>query len=87
MMWDKVNFGAAITNVGRIDIPASYGDLKLEAVYGPFVYSDVNEKTVGVLTVGNRMTFAMSHNGDTVDTKTVAQLRDKVVGLIKAGTE
>ncbi len=87
MMWNGVNFGAAITNVGRIDIPTGYGDLELDAVYGPFVYSDVNEKTVGVLTVGNRMTFAMSHNVDVVDTDTAAELRDRMVELIKTATE
>jgi NRPS condensation-like uncharacterized protein len=87
MMWDKVNFGAAITNVGRVDIPTSYGDLKLDAVYGPLVYSDVNEKTVGVITVGNRLTFAMSHNMNVVDTDTASELRDKIVELIRASTE
>ena len=86
-MWNRVNFGAAITNVGRIDIPTSYGDLTLDAVYGPFVYSDVNEKTVGVLTVGNRMTFAMSHNMDVVDTDTASELRDRIVEFIKTATE
>lgn len=87
MMWDRVRFGFAITNVGRVDIPTDYGALKLDAVYGPIVYSDVNEKTVGVITVGNRMTFAMSHNIDVVDTNTASQLRDKTVGLIKTATE
>jgi NRPS condensation-like uncharacterized protein len=87
MMWNRVSFGAAITNVGRVDIPTRYGDLELDAVYGPLVYSDVNEKTVGVITVGNRMTFAMSHNIDVVDVDTASELRDRIVELIKAATE
>lgn len=62
MMWDKVNFGYSITNVGRADIPVVYHHLKLDCIYGPLVYSDVNEKTVGVTTTGNKMTFVMSQN-------------------------
>lgn len=87
MMWNRINFGFAITNVGRVDIPTSYGDLKLETVYGPLVYSDVNEKTVGVITVGNRVTFIMSYNMKVVDTHTATQLRDKVLERIREALE
>lgn len=83
MMWDKVSYGYAITNVGRVDIPTSYGDLQVEAVYGPLVYSDVNEKTVGVITVGNRATFWMSYNEDVIDSGTATQIRDLVQELLR----
>jgi len=52
MRWHEVTYGYALTNVGRFDIPTTYGPLQLEAVYGPSVYSDVDEKVVGVITVG-----------------------------------
>ena len=42
------------TNVGRMNIPTSYGPLRIEAVYEPSVYSDVKEKSVGVITVPGR---------------------------------
>ncbi len=45
MGWHKVTYGYAITNVGRFDIPIVYGPLKLEAVYGPSVYSDAKRKS------------------------------------------
>jgi NRPS condensation-like uncharacterized protein len=83
MMWDKVNYGCVITNVGRVDIPTAYGDLQLEAVYGPLVYSDVNEKTVGVITVGNRATFWMSYNESVIDSGTATQFRDVVQELLR----
>ena len=83
MFWDRINFGFAITNVGRIDIPTSYGDLKLDAIYGPVVYSDVNEKTVGVITVGNKLSFIMSYNVSNVSGETAERLRDKVLELIR----
>jgi NRPS condensation-like uncharacterized protein len=60
MGWHEVTYGYALTNVGRLDIPTTYGPLQLEAVYGPAVYSDVDEKTVGVITVGGRLTCIMT---------------------------
>ena len=35
--WHKEFYGCAITNVGRLDIPHTYGALTAEAVYGPVV--------------------------------------------------
>ena len=62
MGWHKVTYGYAITNVGRFDIPSTYGALKLEAVYGPLVYSDVDEKIVGAIAVGGRLSFVLTSN-------------------------
>ncbi len=77
-MWDKVNYGYSITNVGRVDIPTAYDHMELDCVYGPFVYSDVNEKTVGVTTVGNKLTFVMSYNEESVNSGTAGQIEDVV---------
>jgi NRPS condensation-like uncharacterized protein len=87
MMWDKVNYGCVITNVGHIDIPTTYGELQLDAVYGPLVYSDVNEKTVGVITVGKRITFWMSYNESIIDSETAKQFRESVEELLQEATE
>jgi NRPS condensation-like uncharacterized protein len=87
MMWDKVNYGCVITNVGRVDIPTSYGNLQLDAVYGPLVYSDVNEKTVGVITVGKRITFWMSYNESIIDSVTATKFRDAIEELIQEAIE
>ena len=57
MGWHQITYGYALTNVGPFDIPTSYGRLELEAVYGPLFYSDVEEKMVGVITVGGRLSF------------------------------
>ncbi len=57
MGWHQITYGYALTNVGRFDIPTSYGPLELEGVYGPLFYSDVEEKMVGVITVGGRLSF------------------------------
>jgi NRPS condensation-like uncharacterized protein len=60
MNWDKTSYGYAITNVGRFDIPTQYGPLKIESVHGPLFYSDVEEKMVGVITVGGKLSFLMA---------------------------
>jgi hypothetical protein len=45
------------------------------SVYGPFVYSDVNEKTVGVITVGDKVTFLMSYKESVVTPPTAEEIR------------
>lgn len=57
MGWHQITYGYALTNVGRLDIPTRYGTLELDSVYGPLFYSDVEEKMVGVITVGGRLSF------------------------------
>ena len=57
LKWHQTTYGYALTNVGRFDIPTSYGPLVLEAVHGPLFYSDVEEKMLGVITVGGRLSF------------------------------
>jgi NRPS condensation-like uncharacterized protein len=66
MRWSGTSYGFSITNVGRSAIPLEYGARTIEAVYGPFVYSDVNEKVVGVTTVGGRMAFSLTCNAEAV---------------------
>lgn len=57
MGWHQNTYGYALTNVGRFDIPTCYGNLELEAVHGPLFYSDVEEKMLGVITVGGQLSF------------------------------
>lgn len=75
MNWQGLNYGYAITNVGRMHIPTTYDQYQLESVYGPIVYSDVNEKTVGVITVGDKVTFLMSYNQTIVAPATAEKIR------------
>ena len=67
MKFHKITYGYALTNVGRFDIPTAYGSLKLEAVYGPLFYSDVEEKMIGVITVGGRLSFLFACNESVAD--------------------
>ena len=82
MNWQGLSYGYAITNVGRMKIPTSYGQYRLESVYGPFVYSDVNEKTMGVITVGDKVTFIMSYNKAIVNSPTAEEIRDTAMDYL-----
>lgn len=62
MGWHDMTYGYALTNVGRLDIPTAYGDLRIESVHGPLFYSDVEEKMVGAITVGGRLSCLMATN-------------------------
>ncbi len=72
--WHRLYYGCAITNVGRLNIPEEYGHLNLEAVQGPAVYSDVNEKTVGITTAAGRLSISMTTNGLQVTQQDASQL-------------
>ena len=82
MNWQGISYGYAITNVGRMNIPTNYDQYQLDSVYGPFVYSDVNEKTMGVITVGNRVTFLMSYNKAIVKSHTAEEIRDTAMDYL-----
>lgn len=87
MRWQQASYGYAITNVGRMNIPTSYGDYQINSVYGPIVYSDVNEKTMGVMTVGNTMTFLMSYNQAIVASHIAEALRDSAMDYLAHAIE
>ena len=63
LRWHEVSYGYAITNVGRLHVPTMYGPLRIEAVYGPSIYSDVDEKVVGVITIGGCLSCILTFDG------------------------
>jgi hypothetical protein len=63
-------------------IPTHYGQYRLESVYGPIVYSDVNEKTMGVITVGDKVAFLMSYNKAIVNSRTAEEIRDAAMDYL-----
>lgn len=79
MNFDKISYGYSITNVGKINIPSVYGQLRLDTVYGPAVYSDVNEKLIGVITIGDRISFMMTYNENNISTDNAKHIRDNAI--------
>ncbi len=83
MKWDRLSYGYSITNVGRAEIPTAYGTHTLEALHGPFFYSDVNEKVVGVSTVGGVLSFTLTGNEDQLGAGVAERLRDASLDHLK----
>ncbi len=79
MNFNRVSYGYSITNVGRINMPSVYGKLRLGSVYGPAVYSDVNEKLIGVITVGDKISFMMTYNENNINTDNAKHIRDAAI--------
>ena len=85
MGWHEITYGYALTNVGRFDIPTTYGPYRLEAVYGPLFYSDVEEKMVGVITVGGRLSIIFASNESVVGDAT--RLKEAAMGYLETGLQ
>ncbi len=80
--WRELYYGCAITNVGRLDIPEHYGPLTLEAIHGPLVYSDVNEKTIGVATVSDCLTISMTSSGHQISKQAASNILSRMKNLL-----
>ena len=82
MSWHQLSYGYALTNVGRVDIPTDYGALQLEAVFGPSFYSDVDEKVVGAVTVGGKLTLTLNCNKEVVGPGAAKELLETAVSIL-----
>lgn len=85
MGWHQITYGYALTNVGQFDIPTCYGPLELKRVYGPLFYSDVEEKMVGVITVGGRLSFLHASRESVVGDAT--RLQEAVMKHLKTAID
>jgi hypothetical protein len=63
----EMNYDVSITNLGRLNFPTEYGDLRLEALYGPLVNALEKETILGVVTVGGQMTLTWVGRHKTLD--------------------
>ena len=75
----KIRSGYSITNLGLLNIPIEYGPLKLEAFYGPSVYVNFSEKTLGVITVGGKMFFTLTYHDSIIDSNIMEKIKDSAI--------
>ena len=72
---DRISASLIVTNLGRLDFPVDYGPLRLEALYGPYVYTDTVEKYLGAATVDGRMHFTLCSGERLIEDETVEAVR------------
>ena len=73
---DKIFTGIVISNLGKLDIPVDYGNLHLEALMGPAVYSDGVEKILEVVTVAGKMHLTLTFGDTIIATDVVVKVKD-----------
>ena len=84
---DKKLTDILISNLGRLDIPVDYGDLKLLAVMGPAVYSDSTELSLEVVTIGGQMQMTLTFPKSMASTQAAGQIRERAMMYLGMGAE
>ena len=78
--WD-MNYDVSVSNLGRLDFrPNTFGDLKLEALYGPMVLTKIQETVFGLNSVNNRIFFSWVGRHNILEPAKAMRLRD---GMMK----
>lgn len=80
----KMRTGMLVSNLGRLDLPLAYGDLRLEALRPPAIYAGNAQKALEVLTVGGRMHLTLTFDPARVAAETVRAVREAAMGILAA---
>ena|GEM_PF-2331328 len=80
-----VKYDFSITNLGRLPIPERSGALQVEAFYGPLVNSSAYERTVGVSTLADQMSFAFIFRKSMLEPAHGQELMERALGLLSRG--
>ncbi len=77
--------GPAITNLGRLDFPKTYGPLELDRLImqpgGAFTLSHVN-LVLGAVTCSGRLSLVVEYAEEAVDTDTMEKIKDKAMHFL-----
>ena len=74
--------GVLVSNLGRQEIPVRFGDLGVEALYGPCVHT-LSEKYLGAITVGGAMHLSLTFDEQAVPRRKIERLRDAMMERLK----
>lgn len=80
-----VKYDFSITNLGRLPIPERNGALQVEAYYGPLVNSSPYERTVGVSTLADQMSFSLLFRKSMLEPARGQELMERALGLLGGG--
>jgi NRPS condensation-like uncharacterized protein len=82
---DAKLFGSAITNLGRLDFPTTYGSLELDRLIMqpggafPLVHVDM---VLGVVTCAEKLSMVIEYAEEAVDTATMKQIQAKALDFL-----
>ncbi len=77
----SIRFGYIISNLGRLDFPAQYGDLTLTAIHGPIIYVPCAEKTLTLSMFEQKLSFSLTYQPGTIGEETIHQLQEEAMAL------
>ena len=82
---ESVRLGPAITNLGRLDFPKTYGALELDRLImqpgGAFPLVQVN-LVLGAVTCSGKLSLVVEYAEEAVDTQTMEKIKDKAMEFL-----
>ncbi len=82
---EAILLGPAITNLGRLDFPKSYGALELDRLImqpgGAFPLAHVN-LVLGAVTCSGKLSLVVEYAEEAVDTQTMEKIKDKAMEFL-----
>jgi NRPS condensation-like uncharacterized protein len=84
---DTIIWGTAVTNLGRLDFPKTYGELELDRLImqpgGGFPLANVN-LVLGAVTCSGKLSLVVEYAEEAVDTSTMERIKDKALEFLLA---
>jgi hypothetical protein len=78
--------GPAITNLGRLDFPRTYGPLELDRLIMqpggafPLVHVDM---VIGAVTCSGKISLVVEYSEEAVDTRTMEKIKDQAMAYLQ----
>lgn len=81
--WNRLTTGMMISNLGKLDIPETYGNLHIERVYAPSVITTRHEKYLGIATINGCINFLMTSRNSIVPENVVSQVCNRAIEILQ----
>jgi NRPS condensation-like uncharacterized protein len=73
-----------VSNLGRLNIPQQFGDIQLQAIYGPAVTTYMkNERLIGVATLADKMFFTFTYLDPETSPEKAVQIQQAAMEQLK----
>ena len=82
---ESIILGPAITNLGRMDFPSTYGELELDRLImqpgGAWPLAHVN-LVLGAVTCSGKLSLVVEYAEEAVETQTMEKIKDKAMASL-----